>query len=248
MNHQTTSVLVPDAEGAVLFIHGIVGSPAHFRQVIDLEERVPKNWSFINLCLPGHGGTVLDFGRSRLSQWREAAFRVFEELAANHENVVMVGHSMGCLFAMQIAMQYPDKVKKLFLLQVPLYVGLRWSGIWNVLRIPFGLIPEQDVLGNAMLDSCGIKINPWLFQYITWVPRFVELIGQVHKTAKRVGELNVPVIAFQSRKDELVSNRSAKTLRKSGKAAVVELEHSTHYYYTPEDQVRMRREFDGLFQ
>ncbi len=248
MTHQTTRALVPGAQGAVLFIHGIVGSPVHFRQVIGLEERVPKGWSFCNLCLPGHGGSVLDFGRSKLPLWREAAFHAFEELAASHEKVVIVGHSMGCLFALQIAMKYPRQVKKLLLLQVPLYVGIRWSIVWNILRIPFGLIPEDDVLGNAMADSCGIAVNPWLFQYLTWVPRFLELIREMHQTAKRIGELTVPGIAFQSRRDEMVSNRSAKRLRQSGMVEVVELEDSTHYYYTPQDQQRMKAAFDGLFE
>ncbi len=244
---ETTSILVPGGKNAVLFIHGIVGSPAHFRQVIDLEERVPKDWSFVNLCLPGHGGTVGDFGRSRLRLWREAAFRAFEELAASHEKIVIVGHSMGCLFAMQIALKYPEMVDKLYLLQVPLHLGLRFSGVMNLMRFPFGWIRKDDPAGQAMLAACGVESTPWIFHYATWIPRMVELLHEMHSTAKRVQELTVPAIAFQSRKDEMVSNRSAETLRKSGRVEVVELENSTHFYYTPADQERMQAEFDRLF-
>ncbi len=244
---ETTSILVPGAEGAVLFIHGIVGSPAHFRQVIDLQGRVPEGWSFVNLCLPGHGGTVLDFGRSRLHLWREAAFRAFEELVKTHEKVIIAGHSMGCLFGMQIAIRYPEKVKNLYLLQVPLHLGLRWSGVWRLARIPFGLISKDDPAGSAMLKACGVRTTPWIFQYVTWIPRMVELLTEMHRTSKRVQELAVPSIAFQSRRDEMVSNRSAKTLGRSPWIQVVELEKSTHFYYTPEDEARMIAAFDKLF-
>ncbi len=247
MSHQETRRTVPNAKGAVLLLHGIVGSPNHFRRLIDLESQVPADYSVYNLCYPGHGGTVTDFGRSRLQQWRAYAFAAFEELAAVHDKVIIAGHSMGCLFAIQIALQHPEKVEKLYLLQVPLYLGLRFSGVMNLLRFPFGLIREHDPAGQAMLVACGVDTTPWIFRYIPWIPRMVELVREMAAVSGLVGELTVPAVAFQSRKDELVSNRSAKRLRQSGRVEVVELEKSTHFYYTPADQERMQAEFDRLF-
>ncbi len=248
MAHEEICRILPDAKGAVLLLHGVVGSPDHFRKLIDLEGRIPKDHSVWNVRYPGHGSSVSDFGRSRLAAWRDHAFRAFEELAASHEKVVIVGHSMGCLFAIQIALKYPQKVKKLYLLQVPLYLGLRFSGVMNLMRFPFGLIRKDDPAGQAMLVACGVDTTPWIFRYASWIPRMVELLKEMHATSGIVTELTVPAVAFQSQKDELVSNRSARRLRESGRVEVVEMELSTHFYYTPKDEKKMLDAFDDLLK
>ncbi len=247
MAHEEFHRMARQPQGAVLMLHGICGSPEHFRRCIDLESRVPQGYSVHNLCYPGHGGSVRDFGKSKLKAWRDYAFQAFDDLAADHEQVILVGHSMGCLFGLQIAMAYPEKVERLYLLQVPLYVGLRFSGVMNLIRLPFRLIREKNVVGDAMRCACGVQTTPWVFQYIPWIPRLVELLREMHATANRLEELRVPAMAFQSRKDELVSNRSARILRDCGRVEVVEMENSTHFYYTPEDKQQMLQEFDNLF-
>ena len=67
--HQTRRRMVPGAKGAVLFIHGIVGTPRFWD---DYAEALSPDWSVVNLLLPGHGGTVLDFGRVRKGEWLAA--------------------------------------------------------------------------------------------------------------------------------------------------------------------------------
>ncbi len=244
--HKKTSSLVPGADTAVLFIHGIVGSPAHFRQVIDLEGRVPKDWSFVNLCLPGHGGSVLDFGRSSMKAWKACVEEAFDMLAAIHENVIIVGHSMGTLFAIRLACKHPEKVPQLLLLQCPLVVGLRLSGVVNALRLPFGSVKPDNVVGNAMGSSCGVLIERNLLKYVTWVPRFLELFGEMYSVQKLLPHLTVPTVAFQSRKDEMVSNLSAKILRISGRVEVREFRESTHFYYPESFQKEVFAEFDNI--
>ena len=118
--HRETIRLVPEADIAVLFIHGICGTPNHFRDVIPLEERIPDNISVYNLLLDGHGGTVSDFAASSGKKWAEKVAAVYETLAKEHKEIYVVGHSMGTLFALRLAAAHPEKVKKLFLLAVPM--------------------------------------------------------------------------------------------------------------------------------
>ena len=59
MEHQETVKILPGAEKAVLFLHGIAGTPEHFRKVLALEELVPESWSVYNLRLDGHGGCLV---------------------------------------------------------------------------------------------------------------------------------------------------------------------------------------------
>lgn len=236
MEHPETRRLVPGAKFAVLFLHGIVGTPNQFRNLIPLEALVPGDWSVYNLRYPGHGGDVGDFGRSRMRFWRFYARAAFLELAESHEKILIVGHSMGTLFSMQLALEFPETVSDLFLLNVPMRPWVRLFCMKNSLRLAFNRIREDHPLEACFQKACGLTTTPLLWRYIPWIPRVLELFVEISRTEKIMGNLNVPCVAWQSRKDDLVSNLSAPVLRKSGVMEVHELPDSTHFYYAPQDQ------------
>ena len=123
---ETEKRLLPGAACAVLFVHGILGSPAQFAPFLPL---VPQDWSFCNLLLQGHGGGARDFSAASMAVWREQTRQAFAELRARHETVVIAAHSMGTLFAVQEAVRSP--VEGLFLLNVPLHVHVRPRALRN---------------------------------------------------------------------------------------------------------------------
>lgn len=248
MEHFETRRLIPGAKYAVLFIHGIVGTPNHFRVVLPLEELVPETWSIYNIRQPGHGRSVRDFGRSNIDQWRCHAKAAFEELAARHDKVLVVGHSLGTLFAMQLALEYPEKIAQLFLVAAPMRPWVRLFGAVNCVKLAFGLIREDRPLEWATKNVCGVNATPFVWQYIPWIPRFFELFAEIARTERIMGKLNVPCVAWQSRKDELVSNFSTPVLRKSGVMEVHELANSTHFYYAPDDLKLLRCEFQNYIR
>ena len=233
MQHPETRNLVPGAKHAVLFLHGIVGTPNHFRVVLPLEELVPDDWSVINVRYPGHGGDVRGFGKSNMDQWRTYARAAFLELAETHEKIVIVGHSLGTLFAMQLALDFPEKIGFLFLVAVPMRPWVRLFGAVNCVRLAFGMIREDKPMEVATRNACGVTTTPLVWRYIPWIPRFFELFAEIYRTEKVMGNLEVPCVAWQSRKDELVSNFAAPVLRKSSVMEVFELQNSSHFYYAP---------------
>ena len=66
MEHLEYIRIVDHADTAVLFIHGIVGTPNHFHAFIPL---VPEHISVCNLLLDGHGGSVKDFSHTSMRKW-----------------------------------------------------------------------------------------------------------------------------------------------------------------------------------
>ena len=48
---------------AVLMIHGIAGSPGHFRDFVPV---IPPEFSVYNILLDGHSGKVENFSRSSM--------------------------------------------------------------------------------------------------------------------------------------------------------------------------------------
>ena len=70
MPHQPVCRIIPRADTAVLFVHGIIGTPNHFLPLLPI---VPEHVSIRSILLDGHGGDVRAFSRSRLSIWRKQA-------------------------------------------------------------------------------------------------------------------------------------------------------------------------------
>ena len=243
MKHPETRKIVPGAKNAVLFLHGIAGSPNQFRLLMPLEELVPPDWSVYNIRYPGYGADVRDFGRSNINQWRGYAREAFLELAENHDKIVIVGHSMGTLFAMQTALEFPNQVAGLFLLNVPMRPWPRLFFVPNCLRLAFGCIRADHPLEAAFEKACGVTPTPLVWRYIRWIPRIFELFGEISRTEKVMGKLTVPCVAWQSKKDDLVSNRSAAILRRSGVILVHELPDSTHFHYPPADREAVQKDF-----
>ena len=243
MKHEEYVRIVPCADTAVLFIHGIVGTPNHFRDLIPLIDLVPADWSVYNLLLDGHGKTVDDFANSSMDKWRRQVWCTFEELSKTHERIILVAHSMGTLFSIQLAIEHPERIPFLFLIAVPMRPGIRLMTIRNLLKLVFGKLRDDIPLEAATKKVCGVTTTRKLWKYLKWIPRFLELFAEIHRTEKGLYRLHIPCIAWQSQTDELVANRTRKVLEKSGVMEVHNLLHSTHFYYHTEDQKLVRHDF-----
>ena len=243
MEHREFVRLVPGADTAVLFIHGIVGTPNHFRDLLPLVSLVPEEWSVYNILLDGHGMGVEEFSSASMKKWKAQVWRVFQTLAQCHRRVVLVGHSMGTLFSMELALEYPEKIPFLFLIAVPMRPGVRLFGLINVMRLVFGRIREDRPLEVATRMVCGVRTTRKLWKYLGWVPRFLELFVQINRVEKKMSTLTVSCVSYQSEKDELVMNWSRKILERGGVMEVHNLMNSAHFYYHPDDLQLVQADF-----
>ncbi len=94
MEHKEYKRIIAGASSAVLFIHGIVGTPNHFDHFIPL---VPEDVSTHNMLLDGHGKGVTDFSHASMKKWESQVAEAVEKLAETHERIYIVAHSMGSL-------------------------------------------------------------------------------------------------------------------------------------------------------
>ena len=222
---------VEGASTAVLFIHGIVGTPAHFKDLLPL---VPDSWSVYNILLDGHGKQVEDFARTSMGKWKQQVADQLEQILETHDKVLIVAHSMGTLFAIAEAIKHPQHVKGLLLLAVPLTPRVRFSAAVNSVIVALGRARPGTPAMDIYQDS-GVHLSPKLWKYITWLPRFWELITESRATRKKLPLLTVPCRCFQSRKDELVSRRAYRLLAGQHHIVTTELQNSGHFCYGPED-------------
>ena len=236
---------VPGSPMAVLLIHGIVGSPNHFKPFLSL---FPENWSVYNILLDGHGGGVKDFAATSMEKWRHQVFSRLDEILQNSDRVMIIGHSMGCLFAVQAAVQYPDRIAQLFLLSVPLRLRIRLSTLMATMRLAFGTVRPQDTVAIMMRSDGGVTLETGFWKYIPWTPRFIELLLEMGRTEKLLPQLTVPTETYHGMRDELVSEKSCKVLEKRGNIHCVRLRNSGHFRYEEGDLPLLQSRLKALIE
>ena len=241
MAHEPYSRIVPGSRDAVVMIHGILGSPDHFSFLLPL---VPESWTVHNILLTGHGGRVEDFSRSCMKAWKAQVSALLDDVLANHDRVILVAHSMGTLFSIQEAVRRPEKIAALFLLQVPLRPRLKVSTAVRSTLLACGLELKS---ARMMARDVSVTLDWRLWKYLGWIPRFLELFSECAATRRILAELTVPCRAYQSRRDELVSNRSAADLLRCGRVEVIQLPDSGHFGHTGVDLQLLQEDFSRLF-
>ena len=231
--------VVPAADTAVLFIHGIVGTPRHFDDLIPL---LPDTVSVHNLLLAGHGGSARDFARASMKTWEAQVEAAIAALAETHQHIYLVAHSMGALLSIEAALRHKE-VEKLFLFAVPLRIALTPAMVRNSWKVYRGTIAPNDHAALAAQRCCGVAQTKNPLLYLGWIPRFLELFSKIRAVRKLLAKLTVPSLAVQSMKDELVSPRAMDELRRNPHIALLSLPHSGHYYYPPEDKQALHEAF-----
>ncbi len=244
MEHKEYIRLCNNSNVAVLFIHGIVGTPNHFNDFIPL---IPESFSVYNLLLDGHGKGVKDFSKTSMKKWEAQVESVVQKLSLTHEKIYVVAHSLGTLLAIEQATKN-KKICNLFLLAVPLCLSLKPKMLIHSLKVFFDKILPDDYEALAAKKCYGIEKDKNPFHYVGWIPRFLELFAKIRQTRKRISFLNTRCSVYQSKKDEMVSSKSIKHLKENPYIYVQELKNSGHYYYQKQDFCFLITEFNKMLQ
>ena len=242
MEHKEYIHIQKNATTAILFIHGIVGTPNHFRDFISL---IPTTFSVYNVLLDGHGKAVKDFSKTSMKTWETQIASVVAKLSATHQRIYIVAHSLGSLLAIEQAIKN-EAVCKLFLLAVPLRLAIKPKVPINSLKVYFDKINPYDFEALAAKKCYGIDNDKNIFHYIGWIPRFLELFSKIRRTRKIINMLNTPCMVYQSQKDEMVSQKSAKYLKQNSCVTIQTLKYSGHYYYDKLDWAFLMNEFTKI--
>ena len=239
--HNEYIKIAENADTAVLMVHGIAGSPRHFDDIAPL---IPKDWSIYNILLDGHGKGVKEFGKSSMKKWKHQVDNLMSQLYEKYNNIYLVGHSMGTLLLLNISHKYADKIRAMILLAVPLRVFLKPASFTNSIKLVLHI--ETTPADAVSRKVHGVKHDAWLWHYIRWIPRYFELFKLMSDIRKNIENVNVKCYTFQSGKDELVSLRSLKYLRKNKMFEINVLEKSMHFYYEDEDYKYLQKRVEQI--
>ena len=99
---------IENSKDTIVFLHG--SGLSHIVWSLTEQFFSNKNFNVLSIDLPGHGnsdGPCLD-SIEKIADWLE---KVFEELKL--KNIILVGHSQGCLEVLEYSYKYKDRLKKI---------------------------------------------------------------------------------------------------------------------------------------
>ena len=234
----------PDAHSLVVFIHGFMGSPGQFEDL--LEDAYRRGSSVCAVLLPGHGGVNEDFARYGLADWEGHLQSELDKYTGAYRKIILVGHSMGGLLALEASLNPHNCVCGLFLIAPPLKLNMGPRSA--VLKLRLFTYPPSNQIKKAYMQAKSISnlaVSPG------WIKPYRGLRRLMKRTARNLPQVLTPVLAIHSRYDEMVSFKSADMfyngLCNSFRSRLT-LEKSWHAYYPPEEWQTVRAalaEFSG---
>ena len=228
--HQSYIRIVDGADTAVFMVHGIMSTPRHFDFILPY---IPQNVSVCNILLDGHGSTVYDFAHTSMKKWKAQVLSHLTELSKTHSKIIVIGYSLGTLLTLELADKFKE-VKAMILLNPPLKVYVHPVMIKRALKFSFNKLNADDIEELCTYNDVSVTLTPFLYRYLTTLPRFVELLKLSHDMRSVASNLSTPSSVFLGKKDELVSFKSSKYFSQNKNSTVYSYELSGHFYYEDE--------------
>lgn len=241
--HQPFFNEVSDAKGVVLFIHGIAEGPYQFKDLSNIANE--KGYSTYAILLPGHGGTAENFSRINKRRWINCVEQTISRLIKDYHEVVVVGHSMGCLLTLLTSLNYPQ-IKKAFLISTPLKVKLSARGLKYSLKVARGKVEEDDLYAITLYRAWSIQRAKHLMTYLRWIPRYLDLFSLIRQTNKQLKQIKTPLAIVHCKDDEFVSDQSIRVFKTRLKCDydILKLYKSGHFYFTSDEKRRLNTYFE----
>lgn len=223
----TLPVKVDKGSGTPLvLLHGLGNNHKSWEFVL---EHIDKSkWRVIVPDLLGFGDAPKPDIAYTPADHADAVIATLDKLGI--DEVVIAGHSMGCIVAINIAARYPKRVRRLALFGAPLYKQKpRTGGWWHKFIRAEGLYFSlfEVVKNNPEAVQAGGKIADELVPFVkgmeiteeTW-PAYRQSLDHTimqYETYKQATKLRVPTLFVNGVFDFFIIRRNARDIRKANR-------------------------------
>lgn len=204
----------------VVLLHGIASSGEVWRHVLGELQDSPVRVIVFDLL--GFGESPKPTGKWVTYDVRDHARAVIASLKRQHiaQPVVIVGHSMGCFVAVEVATMRPDLVDSLLLYEPPFYVGLPDKSAYKIrlaayFRLYRALIkrPPYGFKRFSAAKRLVSRLTGFELHEESWIPfqRSIQNTILQQTALNDLKKLNVPTKILYGRFDQLVFNDKNNT-------------------------------------
>ena len=175
-------------------------------------------------------------------QWEAHVRRELDSLRNGYDNILLVGHSMGCLLAVREAIRNSDHIIGIFALALPLYMRVSLKGMQINFKYMTQHVQRADARMQAAREFCGVG-GVFLWNAVAILPKALDVLSLSAKTRRSITGMTVPLVIIHSPGDEWVSSRTLKFVNTHLKnAQLVQLAESGHFWYADLDRETIKNE------
>jgi carboxylesterase len=225
----------------VLMIHGFTGSPAEFRRVGYFLNDL--GYTVHAICLPGHGTKPEDMIRTTWIDWWGHVNDTYAFLRQQgFRQISVMGHSMGGLLAMRLALFQP--VKGVISLAAPIYLQHRKAGLAVFLQHFLKYINKRPQTSPQIrAESCAYSKTP--------LPCVVSLNKLLRQVKISLPRLSSPLFIAQGMRDGTVRPESAHFILNQVLSKHKQIEYypnSSHALLLDQEREKVYKDVHGFLQ
>jgi len=198
-----------------LLIHGFTATTAEVRLMA--EKLHADGFTTAAPLLPGHGTRPDDLNRATWQMWMEKVKHTYEELLQVTDRVFVIGESMGCLLAIELAVQHPEIAG--LMLFAP---AIKVNGLWTAHL----LAPFKAYLHKSNNDD-GL---PWKGYNVYPLKGAVEFHKLQRHTQKQLPKITQPTLVFTGQYDQTIAPNAAQIILDNISS---EIKHHIHMKESP---------------
>jgi carboxylesterase len=194
----------------VIVTHGFTANPIGTRP---LGLRLASEGYTVEVpCLPGHGTSIRDFGRSRYADWYRALERIYEHLSRGCDRIVLVGHSMGGTLSLDLATRRPEHVAGVVAINAQVSDPIQpLAKVAPVLQYVLPYVP-RDLAGLPSDDIAKPGVEEGAYGIVS-AKAAQSLIGQLPRIRQQLPSLDVPLLVVWSPQDHTVPPENSVVLQ-----------------------------------
>ena len=196
--------LLPGGAHGVLLIHGFTGLPAELRLMGEYLNA--RGFTVLAIRLAGHGTTVEDLSRMEHEDWMDSVRDGSAILSGVCEEVSVVGHSMGAVFAMLLSVE---------------------TDVAHVVSLgaPIMIAPEQGIEHLPTREACVDRYVPKARRRLQNVPcganntyrrmplvSIHEMMDVIAILCRQIAKVTAPILIVHGERDHTADPKSADYL------------------------------------
>ena len=201
--------------GAILLLHGYNDSP---QAVAPLAQALhDAGWTVYAPVLPGHGRTLQAFASSGADAWVRGARDAYGRLREQHDDIAVVGMSMGGALAFLVAIEHPD-IRAVVGIAPYLHLSRAMGAL--LMLTPIAAIGARYLSGGGGRSIHDPKAAATIIAYQTSTPRLLRELARVTRVAYDcLPAVRQPVLVVQSKDDNRIpANSAARAFDRLGSA------------------------------
>ncbi|MFD1929521.1 alpha/beta hydrolase [Sporosarcina siberiensis] len=227
------SIFIAGNDTAVLLLHSFT---SHTRDMNMLAKSIHESFGFTCYAplYRGHGEEAEALIPYTIDDWWEDTLESYQELAKKYKQVTVIGLSVGGVFALKLAEQFP--IEQVIVMSVPMN-----SQPLELKKRVIDFAFRYKKLENKSDQQIKIELKRFDSMPLDSFERFKQFISE---TRNELDKITAPIAVYYGGRDEVTYEESAFEIADNVSSKTIQLEK----FYNTSHLMTLSKEKDRLFE